>query len=647
MNIKSLNSDRRLRRWFSVALLAGLPGLAGASPLADVSASGGAAPQIAKNGEAPGFLAGGWYGSSEPSNAPEASTVTFANDLQLSSSGIENGFIGERYSCFGGDASLPISWTLETSEAIDSAAAGIRADSIKSYVLTMIDQSGVAYWSVYNIGTNASGLEEGLPKSAFYNGIYQGKNDSLVNGYTGPCPVNSELQTYYLSLLALDSQLSFPDLTNVTYQDISSAVAGHVLLAADTSAFFVNDGSLGQAPEFTLESRDFSNNGMIPQQFTCDGNDVSPQLFWSGAPEDVVSFALLVTDTAPDAGANYSSWVVYNLPARRAGINRGVPEDVQPGVDHPEFYQGLTTRVLGSTGTTARFGYLGPCPPAYDGIHQYKFELLALDTELTFSNPNTVTDQAVRAAALDHVLGQTELLGNYERQEGGGTGVFTLTSPDFVDGANLPQDTKSDFDGSTAGYQCATAPVDVDVTYIVPCEDPEETETCYAPGFYVNLHAAGTSGESPALEWTGVPAGTQSFALLATDADVIGSGTTDQNNNFSAHWVAYNIPPTMNTLDKDQPKNFFTNGYFNAFNDIWWRDTDRSIDKPLGDGVLDQREDVGYWGACAAGNRMVFNLVALDTELDFSGVETVTYNHVVNAIRGHIIDTATLSGRVP
>jgi Raf kinase inhibitor-like YbhB/YbcL family protein len=657
---------------------------------------------------ASGFLDGGWYGSNLPNNAPEAPSVRLANSLTLSSSGIENGFIQERHSCFGVDASLPVTWTLEASDQ-PTSAAGVRVDSIKSYALTLIDQAGTAHWTVYNIGTNSTGLEEGLPRAAFYNGLYQGKNDVLVNGYTGPCPVDSELQSYYLSLLALSDSLSFPNLENVTYQDIASAVDGKVLLTAGLNAFFLNDGTMGQAPEFTLESNDFSNNGMIPVQFTCDGNDVSPELRWSGAPADVVSYVLLVTDTDPYAGSNYSNWVIYNLPSRRTGINRGVEDGVQPGLDNPEFYQGRVIRITTSDGTVVKNGYLGPCPPAYDGIHEYKFELFALDTMLSFASPSTVTDQAVRLAIQDHVLEQTQLIGKVERQQGGGTGVFTLTSPDFIDGGDLLPGTKADFDLGTVGYQCAAAPVDVDGLWtpeLAACDnypgkdsaadiayqcgtaieekinadgsvDITELETSQCcqrspyddSSYLINICPGSKSacvdsekipvldidknirnasaGQSPALEWSGTPAGTVSLVLLATDADLLGSGTTDLNNNTSAHWVAYNIPPTLDTLEPQQPKNFFTNGYFNAFNDIWWRDSARNIDNPLGDGLLDMREDVGYWGSCEVGNRMVFNLVALDVQLDFSGVETVTYSSVVNAMRGHIIGATSLMGRVP
>src|SRR5689334_9648520 len=51
--------------------------------------------------------------------------------------------------------------------------------------------------------------------------------------------------------------------------------------------------------------------------------------------------------------------------------------------------------------------------------------------------------------------------------------------------------------------------------------------------------AAG-EGLSPAITWTNVPAGTQSFVLNMHDMDVARNKTTDDQ----AHWIVWNIPAT-------------------------------------------------------------------------------------------------------
>src|SRR5262245_40383027 len=65
---------------------------------------------------------------------------------------------------------------------------------------------------------------------------------------------------------------------------------------------------------FQLKSPAFQAGTSIPQQFTCEGNDVSPELAWQNAPAGAKTFALVVHDPdAPRAGG-FTHWVIYNIP---------------------------------------------------------------------------------------------------------------------------------------------------------------------------------------------------------------------------------------------------------------------------------------------------------------------------------------------
>jgi hypothetical protein len=68
---------------------------------------------------------------------------------------------------------------------------------------------------------------------------------------------------------------------------------------------------------FKLSSTAFAPNGAIPSKFTCEGEDISPQLEWSGTPDGTRSLALIVDDPdAPDPAKPqrvYVHWVVYNI----------------------------------------------------------------------------------------------------------------------------------------------------------------------------------------------------------------------------------------------------------------------------------------------------------------------------------------------
>ena len=152
-----------------------------------------------------------------------------------------------------------------------------------------------------------------------------------------------------------------------------------------------------------IRSPAFSHGGAIPRKFTCDDEDTSPALEWSGAPAGTKSFALIVDDPdAPDPKAPkmvYVHWVLYNLPPTAAGLPEGVSTKQLP----------RGTR--DGTNDWKRTGYGGPCPPI--GRHRYFFKLYALDTQLPDLGAATKAD--VEGAMRGHVLEQAELMGTYER----------------------------------------------------------------------------------------------------------------------------------------------------------------------------------------------------------------------------------------
>ncbi len=149
-----------------------------------------------------------------------------------------------------------------------------------------------------------------------------------------------------------------------------------------------------------LSSPAFPQNGEIPEQYTCDGENTPPPLTWSGVPPGAKSLALIVDDPdAPDPKApkrTFVHWVVYNVPPSATGLGEG--SDLPPSAR-----QGLND--------SRKLGYTGPCPPI--GRHRYFFKLYALDMML--SDLGTPTKQALEEAMRGHVLEHAELVGLYER----------------------------------------------------------------------------------------------------------------------------------------------------------------------------------------------------------------------------------------
>lgn len=151
---------------------------------------------------------------------------------------------------------------------------------------------------------------------------------------------------------------------------------------------------------FSITSSAFSPNGTIPRRHTCDGENLSPALSWSGAPEGTQTFALIMDD--PDAPRGvFTHWVLFNLPGSTTSLPEGVParERLDNGAVHGQTSAG-------------RMGYEGPCPPP-GRPHRYRFFLYALDTSLDLK-PGA-TKQAVLQAIQGHILAEAQLVGTYGR----------------------------------------------------------------------------------------------------------------------------------------------------------------------------------------------------------------------------------------
>lgn len=153
-----------------------------------------------------------------------------------------------------------------------------------------------------------------------------------------------------------------------------------------------------------LSSPDFQPEGNIPEIFTCDGQDISPQLTWEGVPTGTVSLALIVDDPdAPDPAAPktpWVHWVLFNIPPGSSALVEGVAlEDLPTGTKE-------------GRNDWKRTGYGGPCPPI--GRHRYFFKLYALDTAL--SNLNRPDKATLEKAMKGHVLEEAVLIGTYARR---------------------------------------------------------------------------------------------------------------------------------------------------------------------------------------------------------------------------------------
>lgn len=190
------------------------------------------------------------------------------------------------------------------------------------------------------------------------------------------------------------------DWVNLTCATAGAITALAVLFVVPAWAGDSVDLSGGVQMTLNISSSAFSSGGTIPKVYTCDGQNRSPDLTWSGLPEGTRSLALILDD--PDApGGTFTHWVLYNMPASLTALSAG---------------QLKTTAIngIGVQGTNdfSRAGYDGPCPPR-GNPHRYIFHLYALDVELNLKPGSTAA--ALRKAISGHVLAVGEYLGKYNR----------------------------------------------------------------------------------------------------------------------------------------------------------------------------------------------------------------------------------------
>ena len=155
----------------------------------------------------------------------------------------------------------------------------------------------------------------------------------------------------------------------------------------------------------SLTSPAFTNGQTIPKKYTCEGEETSPPLQWSGVPANAKSLALIVSDPdAPDPKAPqrvWSHWVMYNIPPTTTSL-----AEAASGKNIP-------AGAVEGTNDQKRVGYQGPCPPI--GRHRYFFKLCALDDTLPAGK--ALTKAELETAIKGHIVAQAELMGTYQKAQ--------------------------------------------------------------------------------------------------------------------------------------------------------------------------------------------------------------------------------------
>lgn len=146
-----------------------------------------------------------------------------------------------------------------------------------------------------------------------------------------------------------------------------------------------------------LTSSAFKHNKDIPSKYTCDGENISPPLLIAGAPENTMSFVLIMDDPDATGGVTFDHWIIWNIPPDTKEIKEGE----------------LAEEAIEGMNDFSKEEYGGPCPPQGSSKHRYMFKLYALDTvlDVPFGSGKKTVEQAIGG----HVLDQVALVGIYGR----------------------------------------------------------------------------------------------------------------------------------------------------------------------------------------------------------------------------------------
>jgi Raf kinase inhibitor-like YbhB/YbcL family protein len=165
----------------------------------------------------------------------------------------------------------------------------------------------------------------------------------------------------------------------------------------------------GAVQVMTLVSTAWPDGGQIPAKHTQEGDDMSPPLAWSGAPDGVASYVLIVHDPDAPIGTGTDDllhWMLWNIPATVMALHEHAPSMSQL----PD-----GTRQISATGPY----YRGPGAPASGPAHHYVFELFALDAMLDVPAVGAsppATRAAVVAAMAGHIRGKAVYVGLFKRR---------------------------------------------------------------------------------------------------------------------------------------------------------------------------------------------------------------------------------------
>jgi Raf kinase inhibitor-like YbhB/YbcL family protein len=167
---------------------------------------------------------------------------------------------------------------------------------------------------------------------------------------------------------------------------------------------------LPDVPSFTVTSTDVGDGEMLPNAqvsgiLGAGGEDISPQLAWSGFPAETKAFVVTCFDPDAPTGSGFWHWAVANVPASVTELPTGSGTP-----DSGKLPDGAIT-LKGDAGAAR---YIGAAPPPGHGPHRYVFAVHALDVEQLGIDAN-VSPAIMGFHMFGHTLARALIVPTYEQ----------------------------------------------------------------------------------------------------------------------------------------------------------------------------------------------------------------------------------------
>jgi Raf kinase inhibitor-like YbhB/YbcL family protein len=166
---------------------------------------------------------------------------------------------------------------------------------------------------------------------------------------------------------------------------------------------------LPAVPAFHLASHDVVDGQPMDVRHSVDGENVSPQLDWSGFPPETRSFSVTCFDPDAPTPSGYWHWVTFNLPPTTTSLPRGAGTPFSGALGAALPPGTVTARSDGAT-----LGYEGAAPPAGDRPHRYIFAVHALDVP-ELGPTAEATPAQVAFMSVFHTLARAVIAPTYQR----------------------------------------------------------------------------------------------------------------------------------------------------------------------------------------------------------------------------------------